>query len=161
MKTRLFLPGALFVTLMTAALATGNALILMIALMIALIVAVCFIAVVWASTTITVSAEVADLNVRRGDKTALLLQVSHRGRIPIAPVLLEIPSMSGGQEREIRLRDLPGRMQRLRMPIEAAHVGVYRAGVTACTVEDLLGLFLRTIHRLKWLCYRKPLGPNP
>ena len=146
MKTNLWLPASLFVTLMTAALATGNQLLLIIAIMIAMTVLLCLAAVIWASATVTVSAEVTDLNVRRGDRTALLLQISHRGWIPVAPVLLEIPSMSGRQNRAIRLRDMPGRVQRLRMPIQADHVGVYRAGVTSCTVEDLLGIFRRTVH---------------
>ncbi len=146
MKIHLMIPGALLLTLMTAALATGNQLLLIIALLIALTIIICFAAVLWASATMTVSADVADLNVYRGDQTELVLQVSHRGWIPIAPVLMEIPSMSGGENRVIRLRDLPGRTQRLRMPIRADHVGVYQAGIASCTVEDLLGIFSRVFH---------------
>ena len=93
MKIHLMIPGALLLTLMTAALATGNQLLLIIALLIALTIIICFAAVLWASATMTVSADVADLNVYRGDQTELVLQVSHRGWIPIAPVLMEIPSM--------------------------------------------------------------------
>lgn len=146
MKTHILYPAALFSALLIAALATGSALLLLFACMIGISVLLCLISVLWASFTMTVSVEYQDLAVRRGSDTSIVLRIRHDGRIPIAPVLLRIPSMIGEKDREIRLKDLPGRTQNLRMPVHAAHVGVYSSGIRSVTVEDLLGIFSRTIH---------------
>ena len=145
MKTHILLPLALFTAMMIAALATGSPLLMLVACIIALTMAISLAGVLWASATLSVSVQYSDQTVYRGDDTSLVFQVRHRGRIPIAPVLLRIPSMIGETDREIRLRDIPGRTQNLRMPIHAAHVGVYASGIRSCTVGDLLGIFQRTI----------------
>ena len=74
-----------------------------------------------------------------------MLRIQHRGWIPIAPVILELSTPTGEGRRTIRLRNQPGRAQMLRMPLHAAHVGVYSSGIHSCTVEDLLGIFRRRI----------------
>ena len=147
MKTHLLFPLALFTAFMFAALATGSRLLLLIACITAFIVIFSFLSVLWAAATIRINVQYSVQNVRRGDDTSLILQVRHNGRLPIAPVLLRIPSMIGREDREIRLRDMPGRTQSLRMPIHAAHVGVFSSGIRSCTVEDLMGFFQRTIYQ--------------
>ena len=146
MKTRLTVPLAFFLSMLTAALATGSALLFLIAVLSALTVALCLAAVLWASATMSVSASFGDQSVYRGDETFLVLQIRHSGRIPVAPVLLDIPSVTGESGREIRLRDMPGRTQSLKMPFHARHIGRYSCGVRSCTVEDLLGIFRKTIR---------------
>ena len=146
MKTHLTFPGAMFLMLLIAALATGNSLFFLLAAMIALTVLICLTSVLWASATMKISADIASQSVVRGEQTELVLQIRHSGWIPIAPVMLEIPSMKGDGVREIRLRDMPGRSQSLRMPIHAAHVGVYSSGIRCCVTEDLLGIFRHTIR---------------
>lgn len=146
MKTHLLFPAALFCALLIAALATGNSLLLFFAYMTAITIIVCLISVLWAAGTVKVSVQYSEYTVCRGDDTSLVLQVRHRGWIPIAPVLLKIPSANGQYEREIRLKDMPGRTQVLRMPIHAAHVGLYPSGVRSCTIEDLLGIFSKTVY---------------
>ena len=146
MRIHIAFPAALFLMLLTAALATGNSLLFLLAAMIALTVLIAMISVLWASATMRISADIADRSVVRGDQTELVLQVRHSGWIPIAPVTLEIPSVKSGDIRELRLRDLPGRNQYLRMPIRAAHVGVYSSGIRACVIEDLLGMFTKRIQ---------------
>ena len=146
MKTRIAFPATLFITLLTAALATGNRLLFLLAATVILTMLIAMVSVLWASATMRISADIADQSVVRGDQTELVLQVRHNGWIPIAPVILEIPSMKNNDIREIRLRDMPGRNQYLRMPIYAAHVGVYSSGIRACVIEDLLGLFQKRIR---------------
>ena len=124
MKMHLILPVSLFLSLLTAALATGNALLWLLALMVALTVLLCLVSVIWASASLRVSAEISGRGVRRGEDASLLLRVSHRCLIPIAPVILELSASGNGKAREIRQKDLPGRIQTLRMPVRAAHVGV-------------------------------------
>ena len=146
MKSHLMMPAGLFAMLLTAAMSTGSTLLFVLALMVALTVFVCLISVVWASSTVRITAEMEDQTVYRGEHTTLVLGVSHGGWIPVAPVILEIPSMSSGESRKIRLKDIPGRVQSLRMPIDAAHVGIYTSGIKTCTIEDLLGMFQRVIR---------------
>jgi uncharacterized protein (DUF58 family) len=146
MRSHLLMPAGLFAMLLTAALSTGSMLLFVLALMVALTVIICLASVIWASATVRITAEMEEQTVYRGEHTTLVLGVSHGGWIPVAPVILEIPSMSGGENRKIRLKDIPGRVQSLRMPIDAAHVGIYTSGIKTCMIEDLLGLFQRVIH---------------
>ena len=146
MKSHLMMPAGLFAMLLTAAMSTGSTLLFVLAIMVALTVFVCLISVIWASATVRITAEIEDQTVYRGEHTTLVLGVSHGGWIPVAPVILEIPSMSGGDSRKIRLKDIPGRVQSLRMPIDAAHVGIYTSGIQTCMIEDMLGMFQRVIR---------------
>ena len=146
MKSHLMMPAGLFAMLLTAAMSTGSTLLFVLAIMVALTVFVCLISVIWASATVRITAEIEDQTVYRGEHTTLVLGVSHGGWIPVAPVILEIPSMSGGESRKIRLKDIPGRVQSLRMPIDAAHVGIYTSGIQTCMIEDMLGMFQRVIR---------------
>ena len=143
MRFRLVLPLCLFAALLTVALCTGGVLFYMLAVFIALCLLTGLVSVLWASATLRLSAELSARTVRRGDQAQLRLAARHQGRLPIAPLCLSLSSPSA--RREIRLRDAPGRLQTLTMSIRAAHVGVYPTGVESCTVEDLLGLFSRTI----------------
>ena len=145
MKVRLTAPAAIFATMMTGALATGSPLLYMLAILTVLTVALCLAGVLWASSTIRISAETDREKVYRGDTVSLLLRVRHNGRIPIAPVTLELSTPAGVGKREIRLKNMPGRTQTLRMPLHALHVGIFSSGIRSCTVEDLMGFFRRRI----------------
>lgn len=145
MKLHLTVPFAIFTTLITAAAATGNPLLYMLALMTVFTVVLCLAGVLWASATMQISAECEQETVYRGDDVSVLLRVRHRGWIPIAPVSLEMSTLTGERKREIRLKNMPGKTQTLRMPLHAAHVGVFFTGIRSCTVEDLMGIFERKI----------------
>ena len=95
MKSHMMMPAGLLAMLLTAALSTGSKLMFVLALMVALTVLVSLISVMWAAGTIRITAEMEDQTVYRGDHTTLVLGISHSGWIPIAPVILELPSMSG------------------------------------------------------------------
>ncbi len=145
MKVHLTLPSAVFITLMTAAQATGSPLLYLLAILTVLTVIFSLAGVLWASSTMRISAETDQTTVRRGDEVILLLRVRHSGRIPVAPVSLELSTLTGELLREIRLKNMPGRTQTLQLPLQAVHVGVFSAGIRSCTVEDLLGFFQRKI----------------
>ena len=145
MKAHLILPLSLLVTVLAIAISTGSPVFLLLTLLIALLLLSGLASVLWAAGTLSVSADISEQTVRRGENATLVLRIRHRCLIPIAPVLLELGAVAGTQEREIRLRDLPGRTQTLRMPLYAAHVGTFGSGVRSCTVEDLLGIFQRKI----------------
>ena len=145
MKCHLLLPVALLLMMLLVAFSTGILLFHMLSVLLFLLMIGGFFSVLRAARTMTVSAEVSDRTVKRGEDVMLVLSVQHRGLLPIAPVILRLAFPSGA-DREIRLRDLPGRRQTLRMPIHAAHVGAFSVGIRSCTVEDLLGFFEQTIN---------------
>jgi uncharacterized protein (DUF58 family) len=149
MRFRLSLPLALAVFLAVTALATGSPLFFLLAVAVLLVVLAEVIAVLWASATLRVSAEISESVVHRDEEATLVLRVRHQGRIPVAPVRLALASLSGREDREILLRSQPGRQQSLRMPLRARHVGVWSSGIRSCTVESLLGI-----------AYRKVITPN-
>ena len=145
MKLKLTLPIAVFLTLLTVALCTGSQLFLLLSILILLILAGAVIAVVWASATLEVEGALSGETVRRGDDVVLSLRVRHRGLIPVAPLLLELSDPVGNRDRDVRLKNMPHRLQNMRLPIHASHVGVFSVGLRSCTVEDLLGLVQRRI----------------
>ena len=145
MKLKLTLPLAVFLMLLTVALCTGSQLFLLLSILILLVVAAAFIAVLWASATLTVDGRLSGETVYRGDDVVLSLRVHHRGLFPVAPLLLELSDPSGNRERDIRLKNMPNKVQSMRLPIHAAHVGVFSVGLHSCTVEDLLGLVRKKI----------------
>ena len=145
MKLKLTLPITVFLMLLTVALCTGSQLFLLLSVLILLIVAAAFIAVFWASATLSVDGELSGETVYRGDDVVLSLRVHHRGLLPVAPLLLELTDPSGSRDREVRLKNMPNRIQSMRLPIHAAHVGVFSVGLHSCTVEDLLGLVRKKV----------------
>ena len=145
MKLKLTLPIAVFLMLLTVALCTGSQLFLLLSILILLVVAAAFIAVLWASATLTVDGRLSGETVYRGDDVVLSLRVHHRGLFPVAPLLLELSDPSGNRERDIRLKNMPNKVQSMRLPIHAAHVGVFSVGLHSCTVEDLLGLVRKKV----------------
>ena len=145
MKLRLSLPVAVFFTLLTVALCTGSQLFLLLSVLVLLLVVGAVLAVLWVSLTLQVKGNLSGETVRRGDDLVLSLRIHHSGLIPVAPLLLDLSDPAGNRDREIRLRNLPHRMQSIRLPIHAAHVGVFSVGLHSCTVEDLLGLVRKQI----------------
>ena len=145
MKLRFSLPASLVLLLLTVALCAGSQLFLLLSVLIALTALWSLIAVIWASATIMVEGDMTEKTVHRGEDLIFTLRMRHNGLIPIAPILLDISDSSGSLEREVRLKNMPRRVQSLRSPIHAAHVGVYPVGLRACVIEDLLGIVSKRI----------------
>ena len=145
MKTHL----SFFLTLLTCfslvTLSTGSSVFLVLTILLILVLITDFISVLWASGTLSVSVGRPDSLIHRGDQVNLTLSVRHRGRLPVAPVLLDLVIPFSHSEKEIRLKDLPGRRQVLNLPVRASHVGAFTIGIRSVTVEDLFSLFEKTI----------------
>ena len=145
MKLRFSLPISLVLLLLTVALCTGSQLFLLLSVLVILAVLWSLLAVLWASATLRVDGDMTEQTVHRGEDLVFTLRMRHKGLIPIAPILLEVSDPSGSLDREIRLKNMPRRVQSLRLPVHASHVGVYPVGLRACVVEDLLGIVSRRV----------------
>ena len=141
MKTRLFMPVMVMLALLLAAFSTGSPVFLTGAVLIAALIITSFVGVWQASRSLTVQSDLSGRAVQRGESVMLTVNVHHKGLIPIAPILLELYATPDTPETQVRLKDAPGKNQRLTMPFHAAHVGVSHPGVKSCTIEDLFGLF--------------------
>lgn len=135
------MPVTVMLALMLAAFSTGSPVFLVGAVLIALLIITSFVGVWQASRSLTVQSDLSGRAVQRGESVMLTVNVHHKGLIPIAPILLELYATPDTPETQVRLKDAPGKNQRLTMPFHAAHVGVSHPGVKSCTVEDLFGLF--------------------
>ena len=118
---------------------------MLLSMLIVLVFAGGLLGVLWAASTLEVDSDLAGRTVQRGDDLVLSLRMCHRGLLPIAPLLLELTEPAGRAGREVRLKNMPRRVQSLRFPVHAAHVGVFSVGLRSCTVEDLLGLVQKRI----------------
>ncbi len=146
MKCRLALPLTVAAALLLAAFSTGSPIFLFGATILLTVILSSFTAVLWASRTLTVSSGLSGRTVRRGESVTLEVTIRHSGWIPIAPILLELYATPDTLETQVRLKDAPGKTQRLTLPFHAAHVGVSCPGVKTCTVEDVFGLFSKTVE---------------
>lgn len=144
MKMHLTWPTVVVLALLLAAFSTGSPIFLTAAVLIVLLVAFSFLGVWQAARTLEVHSDLSGRSVQRGESVMLTVTVKHRGIIPIAPMLLELYATPDTPETAVRLKDAPGRIQKLTLPFHAAHVGVSSPGVKSCTVEDLFGLFAVT-----------------
>lgn len=144
MKIHLTWPTVVVLALLLAAFSTGSPIFLTAAVLIVLLVAFSFLGVWQAARTLEVHSDLSGRSVQRGESVMLTVTVKHRGIIPIAPMLLELYATPDTPETAVRLKDAPGRTQKLTLPFHAAHVGVSSPGVKSCTVEDLFGLFAVT-----------------
>jgi len=135
------LPLALLAVFLLAALSTGSPLLLMLALLIGLSLVFSLVSVLMAARTMRFSGDLNAGTVRRGEDVTLTLQLRHHGFLPIAPVMLEVVPGAGLPPQTVYLRDVPGKLQTLVLPIRADHVGRWSPGVRSWSVEDLLGFF--------------------
>lgn len=141
MKMHLTLPAVVIFALLLAAFSTGSPLFFMAALLLILLIVFGFISVWQASRTLTIQSDLSGKTVQRGDNVILNVVVHHHSLLPIAPILLELSATPDMPETKVRLKDAPGKHQRLTLPFHASHVGVCAPGVKAYTIEDLFGFF--------------------
>ena len=144
MKAHLIMPAVIVGALLLAAFSTGSPIFLAGAVLIALMVAFSFLGVWQAARTLEVQSDLSGRSVQRGESVMLTVTVKHKGIIPIAPMLLELYATPDTPETAVRLKEAPGRTQKLTLPFHATHVGVSSPGVKSCTVEDLFGFFSMT-----------------
>ncbi len=141
MKIKILFPLSLSAILLLAALSTGSPLLLMPAVLILLTIPAGFLSVFLVFRTLNLRLTLDADKVHRGEQVNLLISVRHRGLIPVAPLTLELKDVPEEMDREIHLRDIPGKQQTLTLPFPASHIGVYTPGVRSCVIEDLLGYF--------------------
>lgn len=144
MKNKAFFPLVFAAVFLFAALSTGSPVLLLISVLLWMALLLGLLGVFWVVRTLRLSLALDPRAIVRGEPVRLEIRLRHSGWIPVAPLVLELASASGEAPKEIRLRDIPGRLQTLAWPFSASHVGSFSVGVRACRVEDLMGFFQLT-----------------
>lgn len=140
-QTRIALPLIIAGALLLAALSTGSAIFLTAALLVGLLLGGSLFSVWRASATLTLSAELSEKTIQRGEDATMTVRVQYRSLIPIAPLTAELCPGPDRPAQTVLLRCASGKAETLTLRFHAAHVGVTQPGVRRVIISDLLGLF--------------------
>ena len=146
LRCRITLPLLVTLALLLAAFSTGSPVFLTGAVLIALLCLSSVLGVWMASRTMTVSGDLSDRRVQRGEKVTLEVTLHYRSLIPVAPLLVEMGSGVDQDNRTMLVDAASGEPVMFELPCNAAHVGVMEAGVEAVTVTDLFGMCSRRVE---------------
>ncbi len=145
-RCRITMPVIIAAALLVAALSTGSAMFLSASLLVWLLILSCFLSVWQASATLTLSADLSEKTVQRGDDVTLTVRVAYRGWLPIAPLTAELSAGPDRPAQTVLLSSAPGQGQTMTLTFHAAHVGVTHPGLQRVVITDLLGLFTVEKH---------------
>lgn len=140
-QTRIALPLIIAGALLLAALSTGRAIFLTAALLVGLLLGGSLFSVWRASATLTLSADLSDKTIQRGEDATMTVRVAYRSPIPVAPLTAELSPGPDRPAQTVLLRCVSGKAETLTLRFHAAHVGVTQPGVRRVIISDLLGLF--------------------
>ena len=145
MSCRAILLIPLVLLLTAAALATGSPVFLFCAILPALLAVSGLAGVLWTARTLHLEAVLSSGRVQRGEQVTLRLTAGHRCPLPIAPIRLLVALPTDAEAEIISLRENRRASQSRELSFSAAHIGAYAPGVLSVQIEDLLGLFRKTL----------------
>ena len=122
-----------------AALSTGSAVLLLVALLILAAYAYGLVSVFWTARTMKAALDTDTGRVTRGSPVTLCVRLRHGCPLPVSPPAITVATGPGKPPEEYTVP--AGRREtEQRIPFAAGHVGVSRPGLTACRIRDVLGL---------------------
>ena len=122
------------------ALTLGSRLLLMGAVCMGLMLALALASLIPALFTLRLSSSQSGERVRRGEKIRLTVYFSFKGILPIGSAAYQADAGVSA-----RFGGAPFCRYERQCALAAAHVGVFTAGLRACTVEDLFGVASRRV----------------
>ena len=141
MRRHVLLPLFVTAVLLLVAFSTGSAVFLLPAVLLLLVLLFAWVSVRWVVATINLQAASGQRRVYRNEPAELMVRVTHRCPLPVAPIRLCLEDEDALGEGELVVDDAARRSQTLRIPCQTCHVGPARVGVRCCVVEDVFGLF--------------------
>ena len=141
MRRHVLLPLFVTAVLLLVAFSTGSAVFLLPAVLLLLVLLFAWVSVRWVVATINLQAASGQRRVYRNEPAELMVRVTHRCPLPVAPIRLCLEEEDALGEGELVVDDAARRSQTLRIPCQTCHVGPARVGVRCCVVEDVFGLF--------------------
>ncbi len=133
--------GLVMAAMLVAGLSTGTRLYYLIALALSMMLALGAVAVVWTLFTLKFDIKGVRTRVNRGERMVAVFNLRHGCLLPVASIRvhLNVPS-AYAPTQEVNVSCPPFSRRTFRQVIQCPHRGVYEAGVTRISVEDVFGL---------------------
>ncbi len=133
--------GLVMAATLVTGLSTGTRLYYLIALGLSMMLALGAVAVVWTLYTLKFDIKGVRTRVKRGERMMAVFTVRHGCLLPVASIRvhLNVPS-AYAPTQEVNVSCPPFSRRTFRQVIACPHRGVYEAGVTRISVEDVFGL---------------------
>ena len=133
--------GLVMAAMLLAGLSTGLRFYYLVFLALLAMPALGLIAAVWTLATLKFDIKGVKARVNRGERMVTVFTVRHASLLPVSAihVLLNVPS-AYAPTQEVNVSCPPFARRTFRQVIRCPHRGVYEAGVTRISVEDVFGL---------------------
>ena len=127
--------------LLSAGLSTGTRLYYLAFFMLLVMLILGFISVAWTLWSVKLELKGVKARVTRGDKLMTVFSVRHTSLLPVSAIRVQLSVPSGyAAAQTVNVTTPPFVSRTFRQVLQCPHRGVYEAGVTKISVEDVFGM---------------------
>ena len=127
--------------LLAAGLSTGTQLYYLVFFMLLAMLALGLISAAWTLWTVRLEFRGVKARVKRGDKLMTVFSVRHASLLPVSAIRVELSVPSGySTAQTVNVTTPPFASRTFRQVLNCPHRGVFDAGVTKISVEDVFGM---------------------
>lgn len=127
--------------LLAAGLSTGTRLYYLAFFMLLMMLALGLISVAWTLWSVRLDFKGAKARVTRGDRLMTVFSVYHTCVLPVSAIRVQLSVPSGySAAQTVNVTTPPFARRTFRQVLQCPHRGVYEAGVTEISVEDVFGM---------------------
>ena len=127
--------------LLSAGLSTGTRLYYLAFFMLLVMLILGFISVAWTLWSVKLELKGVKARVTRGDKLMTVFSVRHTSLLPVSAIRVQLSVPSGyAAAQTVNVTTPPFVSRTFRQVLQCPHRGVYEAGVTRISVEDVFGM---------------------
>lgn len=126
---------------LAAGLSTGTRLYYLVFFMLLMMLILGLISVVWTLLSVKLELKGVKARVTRGDKLMTVFSVRHTSILPISAIRVQLSVPSGySAAQTVNVTTPPFASRTFRQVLQCPHRGVYEAGITKISVEDVFGM---------------------
>ena len=127
--------------LLAAGLSTGTRLYYLVFFMLLMMLILGLISVVWTLLSVKLELKGVKARVTRGDKLMTVFSVRHTSILPVSAIRVQLSVPSGySAAQTVNVTTPPFASRTFRQVLQCPHRGVYEAGITKISVEDVFGM---------------------
>ena len=127
--------------LLAAGLSTGTRLYYLAFFMLLAMLLLGLVSVVWTLATVRLELKGVKARVTRGDRLMTVFSVRHASILPVSAIRVQLSVPSGySAAQTVNVTTPPFVSRTFRQVLQCPHRGVYEAGITRISVEDVFGL---------------------
>ena len=126
---------------LAAGLSTGTRLYYLVFFMLLMMLILGLISVVWTLLSVKLELKGVKARVTRGDKLMTVFSVRHTSILPVSAIRVQLSVPSGySAAQTVNVTTPPFASRTFRQVLQCPHRGVYEAGITKISVEDVFGM---------------------